>query len=97
MAAPIIHGPAFSTYVRTARLALEEKPAAYELVDVPLMQGAHKQEPFLKRNPFGKVPAFEHDGFTSTRRAPSSATSTGSSPALRCSPVNRGASPEWTR
>jgi glutathione S-transferase len=63
MAAPIVFGPTFSTYVRTARLALEEKPAPYELVDVPLMQGAHKEEPFLKRNPFGKVPAFEHDGF----------------------------------
>jgi glutathione S-transferase len=41
---------------------LEEKAAAYELVDVPMMQGAHKQEPFLKRHPFGRVPAFEHDG-----------------------------------
>jgi glutathione S-transferase len=63
MAAPIVFGPTFSTYVRAVRLALEEKPAPYELVDVPLMQGAHKEEPFLKRNPFGKVPAFEHDGF----------------------------------
>ncbi len=62
MATPIVYGPSISTYVRAVRLALEEKAAAYELVDVPMMQGAHKQEPFLKRNPFGKVPAFEHDG-----------------------------------
>src|SRR5579863_3481413 len=62
MAAPIIYGPQFSTYVRTVRLALEEKPASYELVDVAMMQGAHKQPPFLARNPFGKVPAFYHDG-----------------------------------
>jgi glutathione S-transferase len=62
MAAPIIYGPQFSTYVRTARLALEEKPTSYELIDVAMMQGAHKQPDFLKRNPFGKVPAFSHDG-----------------------------------
>jgi glutathione S-transferase len=62
MAAPIIYGPQFSTYVRTARLALEEKPASYELVDVAMMQGAHKESEFLARNPFGKVPAFSHDG-----------------------------------
>lgn len=62
MPAPIIFGPNFSTYVRSARLALEEKPMGYELVEVAMMQGAHKAEPFLKRNPFGKVPAFEHDG-----------------------------------
>jgi glutathione S-transferase len=63
MAAPIIYGPAFSTHVRTARLALEEKPASYELVDVATMQGAHQQPEHLARNPFGKVPAFSHDGF----------------------------------
>ncbi|MGH7124505.1 MAG: glutathione S-transferase family protein [Stellaceae bacterium] len=63
MAAPIIYGPGFSTYVRTARLALEEKPASYELVDVAMMEGAHQQPEHLARNPFGKVPAFSHDGF----------------------------------
>jgi len=62
MAAPIIYGPQFSTYVRTVRLTLEEKPATYELIDVPMMQGAHKEPAFLSRNPFGKVPAFSHDG-----------------------------------
>jgi glutathione S-transferase len=33
----------------------------HELVEVPL--GAHRQEPHLSRQPFAKVPAFEHDGF----------------------------------
>jgi len=63
MASPIVYGPNFSTYVRTTRLALTEKPAPYQLVEIAFMQGAHKQDEFLKRNPFGKVPAFEHDGF----------------------------------
>ena len=62
MAAPIVYGPTFSTYVRTVRLTLEEKPASYELVDVAMLKGAHKQPEFLARNPFGRVPAFSHDG-----------------------------------
>jgi glutathione S-transferase len=31
------------------------------LVEVPF--GAHRQEPHLSRQPFAKIPAFEHDGF----------------------------------
>ncbi len=61
---PIVHGPSYSTYVRAVRLALEEKPAAYELVDVAMLQGAHQEPAFLKLNPFGKVPAFVHGGLT---------------------------------
>ena len=61
MARPIVYGPAMSTYVWSARLTLAEKGVAHELVEVPL--GQHLQAPHLSRHPFGKVPAFEHDGF----------------------------------
>lgn len=61
MARPIVYGPAGSTYVWSTRLALAEKGVAHELVEVPF--GAHREEPYLKRHPFAKVPAFEHDGF----------------------------------
>ena len=61
MARPIVYGPAGSTYVWSARLALAEKGVAHELVHVPF--GAHREEPHLSRHPFAKVPAFEHDGF----------------------------------
>ena len=61
MGRPIVYGPAGSTYVWSARLALAEKGVAHELVDVPF--GAHREEPHRSRHPFGKVPAFEHDGF----------------------------------
>src|SRR5438874_5773431 len=61
MAHPIVYGPAGSTYVWSARLALAEKGVTHELVDVPF--GAHREEPHLSRHPFAKVPAFEHDGF----------------------------------
>lgn len=62
MSKPIIHGPSYSAYVRMTRLVLEEKGAAYELVPVDIIGGAHKQPDFLARNPFGKLPAFSHDG-----------------------------------
>ena len=61
MARPIVYGPAGSTYVWSTRLALAEKGVAHELVDMPV--GAHREEPHLSRHPFGKMPAFEHDGF----------------------------------
>lgn len=64
MVNPTVYGPSYSAYVRTTRLALEEKGVAYDLVDVAMMAGAHKQADFLSRNPFGKLPAFAHDGLT---------------------------------
>jgi len=63
MAAPIVYGPAYSTYARTARLALEEKGVAYKLEEVDILQGAGQSPAHLARQPFGKVPGFEHDGF----------------------------------
>ncbi len=63
MANPIVYGPTYSTYVRTVRLALAEKGVTYDLVDVAMLQGAHQEPAHLARNPFGKVPSFEHDGF----------------------------------
>ena len=63
MAAPVVYGPAYSTYARTARLALEEKGVEYKLEEVDILQGAGQSPAHLARQPFGKVPAFEHDGF----------------------------------
>lgn len=63
MADPVIHGPDYSTYTRTARLAHEEKGVAYRLEGVHILAGEGQQQPHLSRHPFGKVPAYEHDGF----------------------------------
>ena len=63
MAVPIIYGPDYSTYARTVRLALEEKPAEYRLEPIHILGGEGQQASYLQRHPFGKVPAFEHDGF----------------------------------
>jgi glutathione S-transferase len=63
MAKPVIYGPGYSTYARTARLALEEKGADYDMEDVDIFTGKHQEPAHLARCPFGKVPALEHDGF----------------------------------
>ncbi|MEM7022357.1 MAG: glutathione S-transferase family protein [Pseudomonadota bacterium] len=62
MAKPTIYGPAYSTFARACRLALEEKGADYDLIEVDILSGANQTPEHLARQPFGKVPAFEHDG-----------------------------------
>lgn len=57
----IVHGIPGSPYVRAALLTLEEKGADYRLAAMPF--GTLKQEPHLSRHPFGRIPAFEHDGW----------------------------------
>lgn len=64
MSQPIVYGPSFSTYTRSVRLALEEKGVKHQLVEIDILKGANKQPPYNARQPFGKVPAFEHDGNT---------------------------------
>jgi glutathione S-transferase len=61
MARPIVYGAAMSPYVWSARLALAEKGVAHELVSVGISE--FRTEPHLSRHPFGRIPAFEHDGF----------------------------------
>ncbi|MCU0838784.1 MAG: glutathione S-transferase family protein [Rhodospirillales bacterium] len=63
MTAPMVYGPAYSTYVRTVFMTLQEKGTAYKHIDVDIMKGENRTPDYLRRQPFGKVPAFEHDGF----------------------------------
>lgn len=64
MGKPTVYGPAYSTYVRTVLITLKEKKVEYDLVHVDMLGGEHKQPAHLKRHPFGKVPAFEHNGMS---------------------------------
>jgi glutathione S-transferase len=57
----IVHGVPGSPYVRAALLGLEEKGADYTLAAMKF--GTLKAEPHLSRHPFGRIPAFEHDGW----------------------------------
>ena len=54
MSKPILYGPAYSTYVRSARMAMEEKGVDYDLVEVDFLQGPMPAEQ-IERHPFGKV------------------------------------------
>ena len=60
MTKPILYGPGFSTYVRAARLALAEKEVPYDLREIDMFAGAHKEPENLARHPFGKVPYIKH-------------------------------------
>ncbi len=53
-----------STFARRVRIALIEKGLEAELVEVDMTAGAHKQQPYVSLNPYGRVPSLqEDDGF----------------------------------
>lgn len=58
-----VFGAAYSVYVRIVRLALEEKGVPYRLEEVDIFAEGGPPEDYLQRHPFGRIPAFEHDGF----------------------------------
>lgn len=58
-----LFGETYSVYVRFARLVLAEKGVAYDLVPVDIFADGGPDPEHLKRHPFGKIPAFDHDGF----------------------------------
>jgi glutathione S-transferase len=49
-----------STYVRTVRMLLAEKGAAYDQVPVNVLENEPLQPEHLARHPFGKVPVLDH-------------------------------------
>lgn len=64
MSQPVVFGDAISTYVRSVRLTLSEKGVSHQLEPLDLVKGEHKLPAHLARNPWGKMPAFEHGGET---------------------------------
>lgn len=64
MAGVVVHGPSYSTYARTVCMVLIEKQVPYTLEDVNLLKGEAKAGAHAARHPFGKVPSFEHGGFS---------------------------------
>jgi glutathione S-transferase len=63
MARPILYGADYSVYVRIARMALQEKGVDYELVPLDIFAAEGIPAWYLELHPFGRIPAFEHDGF----------------------------------
>jgi glutathione S-transferase len=56
-----VYGIPGSPFLRSVEIALKEKDVPYHLH--AMAPGEHKQPEHLARHPFGRVPAFEHDGF----------------------------------
>jgi len=63
MTKPILYGADYSVYVRIARMALEEKGVDYELVPLDIFAAEGIPAWYVEHHPFGRIPAFEHDGF----------------------------------
>jgi len=60
---PVLFGPAYSVYVRIARIVLTEKGVDHDHVAFDVFNQDDWPADWLQRHPFGQVPAFEHDGF----------------------------------
>jgi len=58
-----VFGASYSVYVRIVRLVLEETRTPYELVEIDIFAKDSVPPDYAGRHPFGRIPAFEHDGF----------------------------------
>lgn len=58
-----VYGAAYSVYVRSVRLALEQKRVQYDLEEVDIFADEGAPHDHLARQPFGKIPAFRHGDF----------------------------------
>ena len=63
MEEPLLYGSDYSVYVRIARLALIEKGIEHRLVPVDVFAAEGPPDWYRQIHPFGRIPAFEHDGF----------------------------------
>jgi glutathione S-transferase len=63
LAEPVLFGAAYSVYVRIVRLTLAEKGVAYRLAEIDVFAPDGPPRDYRERHPFGRIPAFEHDGF----------------------------------
>lgn len=57
-----VYGIPGSPFLRSVEITLHEKGLDYQLI--AMAPGEHKQPDYLARHPFGRIPAFENDGFT---------------------------------
>ncbi len=60
---PVLFGPSYSAYLRIVKIVLAEKGVDYDQVAFDVFDRADWPDDWLTRQPFGQVPAFEHDGF----------------------------------
>jgi len=60
---PRLYGADYSVYVRIVRLVLAECGQDYDFVEIDIFDPAKLPLDYATRQPFGKIPAFEQDGF----------------------------------
>lgn len=58
-----LYGNPRSTCTRKVLMTLHETGTPFEMHVVDLAKGEHKKEPHVSRQPFGRVPAIDDDGF----------------------------------
>lgn len=58
-----LFGADYSVYVRIARMTLLEKGVEHEVTPVDVFAAEGIPDWYRERHPFGRIPAFEHDGF----------------------------------
>lgn len=57
-----LHSHPFSTFSRRVRIALIEKSIPCEIIEVDMVNRAHRAPAYLALNPYGRVPTLEDDG-----------------------------------
>jgi Glutathione S-transferase, N-terminal domain len=93
----VIYGPAYSTYTRTARLALEEKGLAYRLHEVDTLNVRGRSPNISRVIPGGKFPFWNTTASPCSRRWRSPATWTKASQGRRYSLPMRDNEREWRK
>ena len=63
MGKPRLFGADYSAYVRIVQLTLAAKGVDYDLVPVDIFSADGVPAWYREHHPFGRIPAFEHDGF----------------------------------
>ena len=63
MGKPRLFGADYSVYVRIVQLTLAAKGVDYDLVPVDVFSADGVPAWYREHHPFGRIPAFEHDGF----------------------------------
>ncbi|HEY2369308.1 MAG TPA: glutathione S-transferase C-terminal domain-containing protein [Polyangiaceae bacterium] len=58
-----LYGSPLSTCTRKVLMTLAETSTPYEMNVVDFATGAHKKEPHISRQPFGRIPAIDDEGF----------------------------------
>ena len=57
-----LFGASYSVYTRIAQLVMQEADLPYDLVEIDVFSEEGPPAGFAERHPFGKIPAFEHEG-----------------------------------